>query len=467
MWWTERMIMSTTASTSVYAIPVLDRWLIHAPLHSVTALVNEAALVSLLTGQAETAKPPLPALAAQLGAKARTAPGPPAGEPQPEFLGLITTRACNLRCAYCAFGADQGSGAPMRPEIVRAAIDWMARRMRAMGRETLAVHFFGGEALCAPEAVEVAVHYARAVAAERDLVPRLEVATNGCMDAEWSRFVRDHFDAVVLSIDGPPAVQDRQRPFKSGRGTFDRVSAFARGLAGSRTELSLRLTVTDASVATLAEIADDLCRNFRPNSIVFEPLCATSFSRSAGMSPPTPLEWVRACVAAFRVARQHAVRPVYAPASVREVRHSFCPVGRDSAIVGPEGQISACYMLEGDWSTQGLDLDFGRVEPDGEVTISEGALGRIRALTVHGARCQRCFARWHCGGGCHVRLSAEAREAVDTPFCIQTRLLVACELLETLGQGELGRRLIDNAEASMAAAMRATDRIADWRVGRG
>jgi hypothetical protein len=31
-----------------FAVPVLDRWLVHLPLHSVTALVDDAAMQALL-----------------------------------------------------------------------------------------------------------------------------------------------------------------------------------------------------------------------------------------------------------------------------------------------------------------------------------------------------------------------------------------------------------------------------------
>ena len=43
---------------------------------------------------------------------------------------------------------------------------------------------------------------------------------------------------------------------------------------------------------------------------------------------------LKACVEAMNVARKHGVVPVYAAASLENVQHSFCPVGKDVVIGG-------------------------------------------------------------------------------------------------------------------------------------
>jgi uncharacterized protein len=175
---------------------------------------------------------------------------------------------------------------------------------------------------------------------------------------------------------------------------------------------------------------------------------------------------VPACLEAFRTARALGVRPVFAPASIEEVRHSFCPVGRDSVIVSPDGRVAACYMLERDWRAYGLDLALGQINASGELAISQGALDRVRALTGHAPRCQGCLARWHCAGGCYVGQSAADRARPENPFCVTTRLISVCELLRRLGRPEAASRLLRDRSALRAVALRVSDRLSEWNQSR-
>ncbi|MBM3745607.1 MAG: radical SAM protein, partial [Acidobacteria bacterium] len=162
----------------------------------------------------------LPDLRAALEGEAAPEPRPRQGPLRPQFLGLIPTRACNLRCVYCGFGAAGASCRQMDPRLAVAAVDWMAEEVARTGGDRLDVHLFGGEPFTAPELVDVVVHRTRAAAAERGLRPRLEATTNGVFSEERARFIGDYFDWVVLSFDGPAEIQDRRRPAPGGQGSF-------------------------------------------------------------------------------------------------------------------------------------------------------------------------------------------------------------------------------------------------------
>ena len=140
----------------VFAIPVFDKWLVYAPLDRVAALVNAAALAEFPEE-----------LRAALDGEAAQEPRPKEGPVSPQFLGLVPTRACNLSCVYCGFGATP-RGEQMDLRLAAAAVDWMADYSAREVRRTLDVHFFGGEPFAAPDVVDVAVHRTRASAAERD-----------------------------------------------------------------------------------------------------------------------------------------------------------------------------------------------------------------------------------------------------------------------------------------------------------
>ena len=440
-------------SSVVFAVPVFDKWLVYAPLNRVAALVNRAALT-------EFPEELRAALEEAPGAEPRPRDGPVS----PQFLGLVPTRACNLSCVYCGFGATSCAG-QMDLRLAAAGVDWMAEHAARSGRRTLDVHFFGGEPFAAPDVVDVAVHRTRAAAAGRGLLPRLEVATNGVYSEERARFVGDYFDAVVLSFDGFRSVHDRHRPAAGDRGSFDQVASTARVLAASPAEVCFRICVAEDNVEQLAETVDWFCEEFRPYSIDFETLQPTPESEQAGLRPPDPYRFAAHFLSARRVACEHGVEPVYAAAVTEEPRLTFCPVGNDTLILNPDGRVSACYLLERDWQARGLDLNLGRLAEDGDMELPGEDVERARQLVADKPRCRDCFCRWSCAGGCHVNHSFPGCSRAYDDFCIQTRLITACSLLDGLGFASLGDDLVADRAEMQRLALRPSDRLEDWLGG--
>ncbi len=450
---------------SVYAVPILDRWLVHAPLHGVTALVNAAGIRSLRCSAPLSASSELDELAGALAEPSRPEPRPRTGPLRPEFLGLVPTRGCNLACSYCGFGARGSVSERMSFEVAVRAVDWYAAQPREDGQSPLAVHFFGGEPFQAPEVVEVAVHRARALAAASGRTARFEVATNGCFDDALRSFVADYFDTVVLSLDGPEAVHEKHRPSRTGLASFDVVAGNAAALAAAPLRLCLRACVTCETVGALPETTAWFCETFRPDAIVYETLQPTRESEQAGLRPPGPREFAVQCYRSFEVARQFGVTPVHSASTIHEIRHSPCPVGRDSAIVMPDGRVSACYLDEVDWEARGLDLYFGRVAGPAAIDFSADKIEAIRALTVDRSRCAGCLARWHCAGGCQVNHSYPGSATGYDDFCVQTRLLVILRLIESLGSGFPLASFLDDRAALDRVASRPSDRLTELAEG--
>lgn len=438
----------------VYVVPVAQHWLLYAPLARLSALLNEPAVLALSRGQK------VPQLAELNSALASVLPEPrcPSGELNPQFLGILPTRTCNLDCIYCGFGAQCASPEVMDLSVAVSAVDWMAERVLAQGRLRLDVHLFGGEPFCAPNVVEAVAHRTRSAAAKRGLIPFLEVATNGVHDETVCGFVADHFDAVILSLDGPQSFHNRNRPCRGGAKSFDSVTRTAKLLGRSNVELCLRCCVTSDSVPKLEETAEWLCSEFTPNAVNFEPLQPTLRSAAAGIVPPDPWEFAVHYVRAERIARRSGVRLVYAATDTDQIRATSCPLGTDSALVSPDGRISACYLEQQEWKDRGLDLDFGRASRDC-VSTDSAAVERIRSVVMNRPpRCSHCFARMHCAGGCYVYHSSPDCASYDD-YCIQTRIVSACRILTSLGLHDLVDTLLANDRALRRLALHPSDTL--------
>jgi uncharacterized protein len=339
-------------------------------------------------------------------------------------------------------------------------VDWMAETMRRLGRDSLEVHFFGGEPFVAGDVVDVVVHRARSVAAQLGLVPRFEVCTNGVFDDARARFVGDYIDTVVLSMDGYREMHDRNRPTAGGKGSFEAAASTAHLLSQSSAELCLRTCVTQDNVLQLEDVTRYFCETFRPAAVDFEPLRSTDESEAMGLRPPDPYDFAVHYIRAGRVAETFCVKPVFAAVATDAPRNTFCPVGRDVVILRPNGCVTGCYLPEREWEKRNLDLHMGRYSDDESMQIDTDALNRLRRMAMEKPRCERCFCRWTCAGGCHVVQTYPGCSLDYDDFCIQTRIITACLLLSDLGLDERVDELLEDRTAMEKLVSHPTDHIA-------
>jgi uncharacterized protein len=455
--------LSVPPLEEIFAIPIVDKWLLHAPLHGTTAIANKKAITQLAGEQTSTVKE-MQTLYEVLQKGIEKRPSPHQGHLQPEFLGIIPTRMCNLQCRYCGFGALEATlEDSMELSTATAAVDWMIECIQQFKRKSLDIHFFGGEPFVAPDLVDCVIHYARSKAAQSKLGTKFETVTNGFFDEERCKFVGDYFDTVVFSFDGPEEIQNRHRPRKNGMGSYQTVARNAQYLSQSPCKLCIRICVTQDTVLQLPQMTQWFCHTFRPAIIDFEILKSTSESISAGLQPADPWDFAVMCIRSMEAAESYGVTPVYAAASIETIQHSFCPVGRDVAIISPDRRIHACYLQERDWKVRGLDMNMGSLDASGAVTLDSAAVERIRQLTQAHTKCKTCFCQWHCAGGCHVVNHSFENLSRYNNFCLQTRIITAYRLLKQLGQQQEVEQLIQNKHAMELLALHESDRLSDWK----
>ena len=110
----------------------------------------------------------------------------------------------------------------------------------------------------------------------------------------------------------------------------------------------------------------------------------------------------------------------------------------------------------------GMDLNFGQLSAAGGMRLDTPAVERIRELLELPERCQRCFARWHCAGGCRVCQSPPGCGNDLNDFCVRTRLVLACQLLADLGCHDMAEKLLSEPGAMERLARQPSDRLMEW-----
>lgn len=449
---------------SVFAIPVFDNLILYSPLQQVYALGGEGLIIGLTEITRSSSSTKFGKLLAGISRPPKAIPAIRSGPLDPEFLSIIPSRSCNLSCRYCNFSPPRDENEVMDENLAMTAVDWMVAKAISTGRPELRVDFFGGEPMVAPQVVEVAVRRAQERAQKVGLDTRFEIQTNGCFNFRSCQFVADNFDCVMVSIDGPEDIQNYHRPRRDGTGSAETVYKNALWIARSPARLYIRTCVTSHTVGVLDKTAEWICRTFKPSAVGFEPLQLSPEYVNGSLQPPSPWEFAKMVQRASRVSASYGIPTIYISASIDRLRISNCPVGQDVLIICPDGQINACYLPEIEWKRRGLDFKLGRISSVGDLQIDREAVERVRALPGKHRKCNKCFCRWHCAGGCHVAgLTGEAGDEPEN-FCIQTRILTACQILDRLGYPELADRLVENRQAMEKLALKKSDTLQAWKA---
>lgn len=434
---------------NTYLLPVNGKYLIHSPLSKTTALINKSAaneIKGMFAGSSDPIESsPMNNLFSHLS-QLKVLPEKRKGTVNPLFLGIIPTRSCNGACIYCDFGALGASQRNMSLAMAVSAVDWFTEIVRKKKREYLEIHFFGGEPMMEMEVIETVVLRARNNAAKANLKPVFEISTNGQYSKENARFLGDYFTSVILSLDGNEDIQNFHRPLKNGVKSFRNAVSTAEIISNSNAKLGLRACVSNKNVHLMPEIASWFCNEFNPSTINFEALRETAETSAKGLFPPDPYEFARKFTEARTVCLLKGIPLVYATDITDNPTYSSCPVGKDTAIVSPDGRVSNCYLLPEQWREVGLDLDFGQINEDHEVVINMESLKNTRKLLLNKPRCSKCFCRWSCAGGCHVSCTFPGSVNRYDDSCIQTRIISLCSLLSKLGlEADIQKFLNDKA----------------------
>jgi uncharacterized protein len=339
----------------------------------------------------------------------------PVSSPPLRALSLAVAQKCNLGCTYCyAQQGDFGGAAKGMPlDTALRAVSLLFEDVAPGERVNLA--FLGGEPLVNRAVIRAATEHAVTLAGERGAKVTFSITTNGTLITEADgAFFEAHGFAVTLSIDGVGAPHDALRPFKGGGGTYARVMANAEPLLRKQraSQVSARVTVTPRNLDLKATLDELIGLGF--HSVGFSPMLAspTGNGEMSDAELETMLaqmidcgrEFERRVIAGERYPFANAVN---AMRELHKGTHRPYPCGAGAGYLGvsADGELAACHRFVGD---------------------GNGAMGTVDAIDrtkqnawlderhVHRQDpCNRCWARYLCGGGCHHEVLARGRTACD------------------------------------------------------
>ncbi|MFH1294917.1 MAG: radical SAM protein, partial [Candidatus Aenigmatarchaeota archaeon] len=144
---------------------------------------------------------------------------------------FIATR-CNMNCVYCY--ADSGQ---QRKKITISAFKKIIDQLAAVSekRKVNIIFHGGGEPTLDLDSIKTITIYAR----KKLNSPNLNLQSNGTYSRAVGNWLLKNIDGIVFSCDGPPEIQDAQRPLLSGQRSSDTVEGSIKNAVRRRKTISV------------------------------------------------------------------------------------------------------------------------------------------------------------------------------------------------------------------------------------
>ena len=375
---------------------------------------------------------------------------------RPRTLVVYVGAECALDCGYCFTAglrepdASLGAGVLSGRAVLIAARHVLKHCARAGEPFRLVVPGAGEPALALP-LLEHTARETRSLASQTGVPWSGHVATSGVMSDEQARRLAVCFDSVGLSCDGPPDIQDKQRPLRSGGATSRRVEGTSRVLRSAGARLSVRATITPETVERQVEIVEYLFAELGARTLRFEPVYRTLTGGRAAFEPSQAAWFARHFLMAQRRASKLGGKLTIVGIRIDETHGPFCSTLNNALHLALDGAISTCFFAADGKTAPMPALVVGRVdEVSGELWLDHERIACHRQQAGEPPRrCRECLCVLHCARECPEHcyaLSGPADPSSEPGFrCRLHRRLAEAWILEAASP------LLDKLRPSSAA----------------
>ncbi len=318
-------------------------------------------------------------------------------------LCLNVAHACNMKCRYCFasqgdFGMETGL---MSLETGKRALDYLMEQSGSI--RNLEVDFFGGEPLLVADMLKQLVAYGRELESQWNKHINFTLTTNSLLiNDDIIEFVLAENISVILSLDGRPETNDRHRILNNGTGTYDLILPNIKKMVDSKpVSYYIRGTFTQKNL----DFSEDLrhIAELGFDSISLEPAVGDNngYSIQEENLERVLVEYERLTDVLYEYMRSgrkidffhYNLNLQKGPCLAK--RLSGCGAGKEYLVVIPNGDIYPCHQFVGEKDFIMGNIFNGHLDERLQKLFSQNHLQKK-------SECQRCWARYFCGGGCHA-----------------------------------------------------------------
>jgi len=351
------------------------------------------------------------------------------------MISFFLTTKCNLNCIYCYNIEEREALAEytLPFDVARAGIDWWFAT--TTNRH---VRFYGpGEPTREWRLMSQIVEYARQAS---DGVT-VEIQTNGVFGPKPRSWMLDNINVMWLSFDGPPDIQNHNRPVGGIHPSAPIIEKNVVWLVASKRDRDLmvgaRITITDDNSDRQVEMVDYFyglgIRHVWTNPLFFcvggvpvyrdpEKLAKYHFDMNT---------YLDHYISAYQYAKRKGMFWGSFLAVNFDGRSPFhCRACIPAPHLTPDGYVSACDMVVLGRDAHHMDcFIYGRWNQERrKFDFDEEKIAALRGRSTDSpslAHCQQCVARYHCGGYCLGEVVNETGRLNGVPKnCAAVRRLI-------------------------------------------
>lgn len=330
-------------------------------------------------------------------------------------LILLASEDCNFRCQYCYEDFARGTMLPDVREGVKRLV-----QKKLPGLRTLVVGWFGGEPLYGFQAIEDLAPFFVDVAERNALQYQSNMTTNGYLLTPEiaERLLSWHINRFQITLDGPAAQHDTNRPGRNGEGTFARIFDNLKALRDFPDDfvVDLRVNFDRANYPHLSELLTLIESEFRDDfrfRMRFRAVGQWGGSNDDKLDVCGTDE-SRQLQAELRAEARR--RGLKISEDIRDVKvgSQVCYAARPyNFIVGASGKLMKCTV----------DLDkhdrnvVGHLNDQGELDIDPDKLALwTEPAFEHDKKCQKCVVLPTCQGTFCPLIRIESQQSPCTPL---------------------------------------------------
>lgn len=316
---------------------------------------------------------------------------------------FIPTQKCNLGCSYC-YAHTAHAAEDISFESIKSCIDYLFSDGKNEGKS---VSFIGGgEPILKWNLIKKTVEYIALI--KKDTSVQISIATNGTLlTSDMVEFIKENHIKISVSFDILPSIQDAQRPYADKSGTFHSVDKNLRLLLHEGIVPNIRATITQASCEKMTEMTEFVHKHYpQIRQIHLEHVS------DASMDTTVLEEYYRTFCKEFWKARllgkQYGINVKNSlVTALQHLRYTFC--GGELCIT-PKGHIVSCHRISSKRDTYFDNVCYGKAQ-ENTVHFNKDLDLLRRGIPGLDGKCESCFARWHCAGGCpYNRLTLDSRQ---------------------------------------------------------
>lgn len=343
-----------------------------------------------------------------------------------EQISFFVTSKCNLSCYYCYMPKLK-----VNPADELLSLDFARAGLKDFfsTSSSRAIRFFSsGEPTQAFDRVKEIWHVAHTMAGHS---LKTEMETNGFFSEGVADWVERHVDILWISFDGPPDIQDVQRPacggLNSSKVVTENVMRFAKN---SKMQFGVRATISPENLNKQIQLIE----YFHGLGIKFVAASPTYHSKvNQRIKTPSLLEFAKHFVSAFFRARElNMFYQTLLIVNFDEEVDSYCQACKPCPRLTTDGYVSCC-----DWASFGPSYLPGALQeciygqynqPNDKIIYDHEKIERIRRRSVQflGQNyCRGCRALRHCAGGCLGKMIAATNNLYEASqdWCEAVRFL--------------------------------------------